>query len=65
MIRVVKQDRHPWLSLAEINDGGRIWNKYGIGNAAGGDFLVDRNGLILAVNPTADEVKKILIAQYE
>jgi thiol-disulfide isomerase/thioredoxin len=64
MTRVVAQDGHPWLSLVEINDRENIWNKYGLGNAGGGDFLVDRNGVILAVNPTADEVKQILNTQY-
>jgi thiol-disulfide isomerase/thioredoxin len=63
MIRAVKQDGYPWLSLSEINDKENIWNKYGIGNAGGGEFLVDRNGVILVVNPTAKEVEKILEKQ--
>lgn len=58
MIRAAKQDGHPWLNLAEINDQDNIWNKYGTGNAGGGDFLVDDKGVIVAVNPTADEVLK-------
>jgi hypothetical protein len=34
--------------------------KYGIGNSGGGDFLVDENGVILIINPTAEEVETIL-----
>ncbi|MDR2563787.1 MAG: TlpA family protein disulfide reductase [Prevotellaceae bacterium] len=64
MTRVVAQDGHPWLSLVEINDRENIWNKYGLGNAGGGDFLVDSKGVILAVNPTADEVKQTIM-NYE
>ncbi len=60
MARAVEKDKYPWLNLVELNDKGHIWEYYGISNAAGGTFLVDRDGTILAVNPTAEEVKAIL-----
>ena len=56
----VKQDKYPWENLVEIDDVEKIWNKYGIGNAGGSDFLIDENGIIVAVAPSIDEIKKYL-----
>lgn len=55
-----RKDKYPWLNLLELNDSGKIWEKYGVGSAGGGTFLVDRDGTILQVNPTAEEVARIL-----
>jgi len=60
MIRAAEQDKYPWLNLVELNDRGKIWQKYGIGNAGGGVFLVDETGIIITVNPTAEQVAVIL-----
>jgi hypothetical protein len=43
-----------------LNDKNGIWTKFGVGNAGGGDFLVDMQGNFLAVNPSSKEVEKIL-----
>ena len=52
----INLDGYPWENLVELNDKEQIWFKYGIGNAAGGDFLIDENGTIVAVNPSVDEI---------
>ena len=54
------QDGYPWTSTAEINDKYRIWERNGVNNAAGGGFLIDEHGIILAVYPSADELEAIL-----
>ena len=54
------QDGYPWLNLVEINDAGNIWFKYCVGNSGGGTFLVDQEGKILAISPTAEDVERIL-----
>ena len=54
------QDGYPWLNLVELNDAGNIWFKYCVGNSGGGTFLVDQEGKILAICPTAEEVERIL-----
>ena len=56
----VKLDKYPWENLVELNDVEQIWVKYGIGNAGGGDFLIDENGIIVAVSPSIDEIKHFL-----
>ena len=54
------QDGYPWTSTAEINDEYRIWERNGVNNSAGGGFLIDEHGIILAVYPSADELEAIL-----
>ena len=59
-INAAKRDKYPWLNLIELEDAGKIWEKYGLGNSGGGSFLVDKDGTILAISPGAEEVKKTL-----
>ena len=58
--RTLESEKFPWVNLVELNNQNGIWTKYGIPNAGGGTFLVDKDGKILAINPTAKEVKDIL-----
>lgn len=60
MKAAIEKDGYPWLNLVELNDNTQIWTKYGIPNAAGGTYLVDKTGRILAVDPSAEEVETIL-----
>ncbi len=62
---VVRQDGYPWITLAEVKNTAEIWSLYGIANAGGGSWLVDRDGTILAVNPTADQLREILAAKLD
>ena len=59
------QDGYPWLNLVELNDAGNIWFKYCVGNSGGGTFLVDRDGKILAIGPSSEEVERILEKMLE
>ena len=58
-VNAAKKDKYPWLNLIELKDKGKIWEKYGVGGA-GATFLVDKNGVILAISPTDEEVRTIL-----
>ena len=55
-----EREGYPWKSQAELNDRHQIWLRNGLGNAGGGGYLIDNNGTILAVYPTADELEAIL-----
>ena len=55
-----ERDGYPWKSQAELNDRHQIWLRNGLGNAGGGGYLIDNNGTILAVYPSADELEAIL-----
>lgn len=60
MERIVKKDGYKWLNLLELKDKAGIWHKYGAGNSGGKIIMVDKNGTILAVSPSAQEIEKIL-----
>ena len=60
MQQAITKDGYPWLNLIELLDENNIWSKYGVNNAGGITVLVDRDGTILAIKPTADEVEHIL-----
>lgn len=60
MEKAIAKDKYPWLNLVELNDAGKLWELYGIGNGGGCTYLVDKEGKILAVDPTAEEVKALL-----
>ena len=60
MRKAIEKDGYPWTNLIELDGKNGIWEKYGVSNGAGATFLVDKNGKILATNPTADEVREIL-----
>lgn len=63
MYNRIEKDNYTWVNLIELNDRFGIWNKYGIQNAAGMQLLIDENGKILMLNPTAEEVEQVLKKQ--
>jgi len=56
----LEKEKFPWINLVDLDNKNQIWYKYGVPNSGGGTFLVDAEGKIIAINPTADEVKNIL-----
>lgn len=60
LLTAIEKDGYPWLQLVEMDDSRQIWTRYMLGNAGGGVFLIDRDGTILAVNPTAEQVREVL-----
>lgn len=55
----VEKDGYPWLNLLSLRGVDNIWERYGI-RAAGEVFLVDKDGTILVIGATAEEVEQIL-----
>lgn len=45
--------------------GSRIWRRYGVDNVSGITMLINRDGTILAVSPTTEEVEGILTERLE
>ncbi|MDR0832982.1 MAG: TlpA family protein disulfide reductase [Candidatus Symbiothrix sp.] len=60
MLTAIEKDKYPWANLLELNDQHEIWTQFGIGNAGGGEFLVDENGVFLAIGATSEEISEIL-----
>ena len=55
----VEKDGYPWLNLLALRGVENIWERYGI-RGAGEVFLVDKDGTILVIGATAEEVEQIL-----
>ncbi|MBQ8449943.1 MAG: AhpC/TSA family protein [Bacteroidaceae bacterium] len=55
----VEKDGYPWLNLLALRGVDNIWERYGI-RGGGEVFLVDKDGTILAIGATAEEVEQIL-----
>ena len=60
LVKFLKKEKWPWLNLVELDKQNNIWQKYNVDGGGGGIFLIDNNGLILAIDPTSDEVRKEL-----
>ena len=57
LVKFLEREKWPWLNLVELDRQNMIWQKYGADNSGGAMFLIDREGKILAKDPTADEVR--------
>jgi len=55
-LQSIRKFHYPWLLTSDVNDENKIWEKYGIPNAGGEEFLVDKNGIIVAINPSPIEI---------
>lgn len=58
--KALQREQFPWKNLVDINDQHNIWRKYDIPFSGGGMFLIGIEGEILAINPTAKEVREVL-----
>ena len=54
------REKYPWLNLVELDDENQIWAKYNIAFSGGGTFLIDKDGTFLAIEPSPEEVRKVL-----
>lgn len=61
----IEKEQFPWINLVELDHKNHIWDKFGISNSGGCTFLVDMDGTILAIGPTAEEVRSILAGKLK
>ncbi len=47
--------------MFEINNQNKIWEKYNLSNSGGGVFVVNNQGIILAIDPSIEEIENILV----
>lgn len=60
LISFLEKEKWSWLQLLELDKQNGIWNKYGIDNSGGKIFLIDSDGTIIAIDPTAEGVREEL-----
>jgi len=59
----VKRLQFPWENLVDLKGVQKIWEKYEV-EAAGAKFLIDENGIIVAINPSVEEIRSFLIHKF-
>jgi peroxiredoxin len=57
LVKFLEKEKWEWTNLVELDKQNNIWQKYGVDGGGGGIFLIDENGIILAKDPTAEEVR--------
>ena len=59
MQTAIRKDGYPWLNLVLLGDDDQRWYSP-LPQATGATYLVDRDGTILAIGPTVEEVEDLL-----
>lgn len=59
MQTAIRKDGYPWLNLVLLGDDYQRWYSP-LPQATGATYLVDRDGTILAIGPTVEEVEALL-----
>lgn len=59
-LEAIRKDGYPWVQLIDLRDEFALWLRHGIGNAGGCTYLVNPEGKIVAIHPSAEEVEAIL-----
>ena len=60
----IEQDGYPWLQLVELDDRTHLWAQYGSSNAPGRKILFDKAGVILAIDPSVEELDALLAERF-
>lgn len=47
---------YPWPVYPEVQNHQKIWQRYGFSYSGGGQVLIDGQGIILAINPSVDDM---------
>ena len=59
MQTAIRKDGYPWLNLVLLGADDQRWYSP-LPQATGATYLVDRDGTILAIDPTVEEVEALL-----
>ena len=56
----LEMEFNEWPNLVDLDNQQKIWSLLGISNSAGMMIMLNENGQILAIDPTVEEVERIL-----
>lgn len=65
IVKMIEKEDYPWTNLVEVDNENKIWAKYGISNWGGSTFLIDKDGTIISISPSVDEIRNILIEKLK
>lgn len=58
--KALAADDYPWANMVAMENNHNIWTQYGCPNAAGRTILINSDGIIIKIDPTAKEVEEYL-----
>ena len=64
MRQAIGRDGYPWAQFVDLDDRHGVWEKHRLACSGGGTVLVDSDGTVMAVNPTAEEVDRLLRERF-
>lgn len=56
----IQKDGYKWLNLLELDRRAKIWELYGASNSGGRVIVVDNKGVVLALDPSIEQIRAIL-----
>ncbi|GAA3648934.1 peroxiredoxin family protein [Flavivirga jejuensis] len=54
------KNKQPWVNLLDLEGGDRIWDRYNVINTHYRRLLINKEGVIISINPTEEELKEQL-----
>ena len=60
LVKFIQKQKYPWTNVIDKESKNGLWDKYNLSQQAGGVFLINSSGQIIAVNLTTDKVKEKL-----
>lgn len=51
---------YPWKVYSEISNHQSLWSLYGFDYSGGGQVLIDKDGTIVAINASVEEIKELI-----
>ncbi|MBC6993576.1 redoxin domain-containing protein [Neolewinella lacunae] len=52
--------KYPWKNYSEVSDHQSLWSRYGFDYGGGGQVLINRDGTVEAINPSIEDLKRLL-----
>lgn len=63
-LKALEEDAYPWPNMVAMEDSHHIWTQYGCPDKAGRTLLIDKNGIIVKIDPSKDEIEQYLKNNY-
>lgn len=61
-LKAIEKDGYLWPNMVALEEDHNIWAQYGCPNSAGRTLLIDKDGKIVKIDPSAKEVEEYLLA---
>ena len=59
-LKALEEDAYPWPNMVALEDSHHIWTQYGCPHKAGRTLLIDKNGIIVKIDPSKDEIEQYI-----